>query len=33
VEEHTKTRVLSVHADSSTRTGERFVIFILEKEL
>jgi len=33
VEKHTKTKVISVHADSSTRTGERFVIFILDKNL
>jgi uncharacterized protein YbcI len=33
VEKHTGTKVVSVHSDSSTRTGERFVIFILEKNL
>lgn len=33
VEKHTNTKVISVHSDSSTRTGERFVIFILEKNL
>lgn len=33
VEKHTQTKVISVHSDSSTRTGERFVIFILEKNL
>lgn len=32
VEKHSKAHVLSVHADSSTRTGERFVIFILDKD-
>lgn len=33
VERHTNTKVISVHSDSSTRTGERFVIFILDKNL
>lgn len=33
VEKHTGATVISVHSDSSTRTGERFVIFILEKNL
>ncbi|MCX6733120.1 MAG: DUF2294 domain-containing protein [Candidatus Roizmanbacteria bacterium] len=33
VEKHTNTKVISVHSDSSTRTGERFVIFILDKNL
>ena len=33
VERHTKSTVISVHSDSSTKTGERFVIFILEKNL
>ena len=33
VEKYTETKVISVHSDSSTRTGERFVIFILEKSL
>lgn len=33
VEKHTKTKVTSVHTDSSTRTAERFLIFILEKNL
>lgn len=33
VEKYTNTKVISVHADSSTRTGERFVIFILERNL
>lgn len=33
VEKHTDTKVISVHSDSSTRTGERFVIFILDKNL
>jgi uncharacterized protein YbcI len=33
VEKHTGVEVISVHSDSSTRTGERFVIFILKKSL
>ncbi len=33
VEKYTDTKVISVHSDSSTRTGERFVIFILEKNI
>ncbi|MCX6730462.1 MAG: DUF2294 domain-containing protein [Candidatus Roizmanbacteria bacterium] len=33
VEKHTNTKVISVHSDSSTKTGERFVIFILDKNL
>lgn len=33
VEKHTNTKVITVHSDSSTRTGERFVIFILERDL
>lgn len=33
VEKHTGIKVISVHSDSSTRTGERFVIFILENNL
>ena len=33
VEKHTNTKVISVHSDSSTRTGERFVIFITDKML
>lgn len=33
VEKYTKIKVISVHSDSSTRTGERFVIFILERNL
>ena len=32
IEKHTGSHVLSVHADSSTRTGERFVIFILDRQ-
>lgn len=31
VEKHTQAKVTSVHSDSSTRTGERFVIFILDR--
>ena len=31
VEKHTKAQVVSVHSDSSTKTGERFVIFIIDK--
>ncbi len=31
VEKHTGAQVITVHADSSTRTGERFVIFVLDK--
>lgn len=32
IEKHTGGNVVSVHADSSTRTGERFVLFILDKQ-
>ncbi len=32
IEKHTKAQVLSVHADSSTRTGERFVLFVVDTQ-
>ncbi|MFH0772699.1 MAG: DUF2294 domain-containing protein [bacterium] len=31
IERNIRVKVLSTHADSSTRTGERFVIFILDR--
>lgn len=31
IERNINAKVLSTHADSSTKTGERFVIFILDK--
>jgi len=33
IEKHVKGNVISVHADSSTRTGERFVILILDTNI
>ncbi len=33
IEKHTHAKVISTHADSSTRTGERFTIFVLDREV
>lgn len=33
VEKHIHTKIVSVHADSSTRTGERFLIFIADRNI
>jgi len=33
VEKHTGAKVVTVHSDSSTRTGERFVIFVLDTQV